>query len=435
MKIIGLQVENFKRLRAVSIKPDGSLIEIRGKNGQGKTSVLDAIWAALGGKAAAPVKPIRAGAEEARIRLDLGELVVVRTFRNGKDGDVTTTLSVTAADGARYGSPQAMLDKLVGSLSFDPLEFTRLAPKGQFDLLKQLVPGIDFDRLQRQHDGDMETRRDVNRRAKDARSAASQIVLPSAGPFEPVDESALVAQLEEAGQANTERERRQQNRDNVRRDATTKQADAQKLRDRATELRKQADEAQGQAEQTDGAAAELIAKLAAADPLPEPIDTTAIRTRIAEAKDANKIAEQAKAKAAHTERAVALEKEADEITARIDQRLTDKVAAIAAAKIPVDGLGFGEGEILLNGQPFSQGSDAEQLRASIAIAAAMNPELRVIRVRDGSLLDAESLERVAKFAAEHGLQVWAEIVDSKGETGIVIEDGAVRSSEPAHAAA
>ena len=36
MKIITLTAENIKKLVAVEIKPDGSLVQITGKNGQGK---------------------------------------------------------------------------------------------------------------------------------------------------------------------------------------------------------------------------------------------------------------------------------------------------------------------------------------------------------------------------------------------------------------
>ena len=49
MKIIALQAENLKRLVAVDIRPDGNLVQITGKNGAGKTSVLDAIWWCLAG--------------------------------------------------------------------------------------------------------------------------------------------------------------------------------------------------------------------------------------------------------------------------------------------------------------------------------------------------------------------------------------------------
>jgi hypothetical protein len=50
MKIIELHVENFKRLKAVTIRPgENNVVEISGRNAQGKSSAIDAIWAALQG--------------------------------------------------------------------------------------------------------------------------------------------------------------------------------------------------------------------------------------------------------------------------------------------------------------------------------------------------------------------------------------------------
>ena len=63
LKIVKLEAENFKRLRAVSITPEGNVIEITGRNEQGKTSILDLIWAVLGGSEAVKdtPQPIRQG--------------------------------------------------------------------------------------------------------------------------------------------------------------------------------------------------------------------------------------------------------------------------------------------------------------------------------------------------------------------------------------
>jgi DNA polymerase III epsilon subunit-like protein len=49
MKIVKLTAENVKRLRAVEITPDDTVQIVTGRNAQGKTSVLDAIWLALCG--------------------------------------------------------------------------------------------------------------------------------------------------------------------------------------------------------------------------------------------------------------------------------------------------------------------------------------------------------------------------------------------------
>lgn len=42
--IISLTVENIKKIKAVTIRPTGNVVEITGRNGQGKSTVLDAIW-------------------------------------------------------------------------------------------------------------------------------------------------------------------------------------------------------------------------------------------------------------------------------------------------------------------------------------------------------------------------------------------------------
>lgn len=49
LHILSLEAENVKRLRAVKIEPKGRMVPIGGRNGQGKTSILDAIWWALAG--------------------------------------------------------------------------------------------------------------------------------------------------------------------------------------------------------------------------------------------------------------------------------------------------------------------------------------------------------------------------------------------------
>jgi len=145
LRIVSLSAENVKRLRAVSIKPDGSIIEITGKNGAGKTSVLDSITMALGGKSAQPSKPIRKGCTRAEVVVDLGEIIVKRTWTS----DDKSYLSVESSDGSKFPSPQAILDKLVGELTFDPLAFSRMQARDQVATLKK-VAGLDFTDLYRQ---------------------------------------------------------------------------------------------------------------------------------------------------------------------------------------------------------------------------------------------------------------------------------------------
>ena len=97
MKIIKLQAENFKKIKAIEIKPTGNTVIISGANGQGKSSILDAIWAALAGRAAGKVntKPIRNGERTAKVSLTIDGMEVTRTWTEDK-----TYLKITKGDEA-----------------------------------------------------------------------------------------------------------------------------------------------------------------------------------------------------------------------------------------------------------------------------------------------------------------------------------------------
>ena len=434
LKIISLQAENLKRLTAVRIDPKGNLVEIRGRNAQGKSSVLDAIWWALAGAGNIQADPIRKGQERAVVTLNLGDLIVTRTFTKQDDGSFRTSITVENGDGARFPSPQRMLDDLLGSLTFDPLAFARMKPKEQFDALKGFVPGIDFANIEGLNRADFEKRTGVNRRAKELTAQAQAIAIPESLPAERIDEDAIIAEIGEVGNHNATIERRQEGREAAKKEAADFRSAAAGCRERAAELRRQADELDADAVTNDAEAASREEKLANAEPLPAPKDAAAIRARLDDAKRTNSLIDQAARRTQLQEQAKAAQAEAETLTANIAARDKAKLDAIAAAKLPIDGLGFGEDAITLNGLPFEQASDAERLRASCAIAMASNPKLRVIRVRDGSLLDEDGMRLLGEMADAHDCQVWVEVVDSSGRVGIVLEDGHVASTPESRAA-
>lgn len=428
MKILSLVAENVKKLVAVEIRPDGNLVQITGKNGQGKTSILDSIWWCLTGATHIQAVPIRKGATEARIRLDLGELVVTRTFRQKDGGDYTTSIEVKNADGAKFPSPQRMLDSLLDALAFDPLAFSRMEPKKQFDALRRFVPGVDFEKIDGLNAADFSARTEANRKAKEAKAAAAAIVVPEGTPEKPVDAAGLVGELEKAGQHNTAIEKVKADRESQEKSIAFKINAAKENRTQAEELRKRAEMLEGAAGALDREAAAMKKAIDNAKPVPAPIDTRPIRDKIDKASSINAAVLKVQERAAQLASAASHEEKARKLTEQIATRNTDKQKAIAAAKLPVEGLGFGEGIVTFNSVPFDQASDAEQLRASIAVAMAIDSKLRVIRVRDGSLLDEEGLQILADMANKHDMQVWIERVDSSGATGFVIEDGHLRGA-------
>ncbi len=420
MKIVQLEAENVKRLRAVTIRPDGNLVEITGRNGQGKSSVLDAIWWALSGTTHIQAVPIRKGENEALIRLDLGDIKVTRTFKKREDGSAGTNLIVESTDGARYPSPQRMLDSLLGALSFDPLAFTRMDGKAQLQAMRRFVPGVDFEAIEAANKVDFDKRTDVNRQAKQLRAQAAGIAVPLL-PADRIDDTKLVAELEQAGEHNAMIERRRANREAVAADVKRSEAEAAKVRADIEALNDRLREVERNA-------AQKREQLANAEALPDPINTTELREQIEVARRLNVGFDARDRREAIEREATEAEAKSAALTDAIAKRKEEMQAAVAKAEMPVPGLTFGADEILLGGVPFEQASSAEQLRTSVAIAMAANPKLRVIRVQDGSLLDEEAMRILAEMAAEADYQVWIEVVQSGRSAAIVIEDGSVRGA-------
>ena len=431
MKIIKLNAENIKKLIAVEITPTGDIVTIAGKNGAGKTSVLDAIWWALAGTSNVQAQPIRKGQNKARIRLDLGELIVERKFAINKEGETTTSISVENADGARFPSPQKMLDALLGELSFDPLAFSRMEPRKQFDELRRVSElDADIDKLDALNKGDYAKRTDINRDAKAKRAQSEGIIVPAGEPVPLVDESALIEELQKAGEHNTEIEQRKARRKAAQKQANIHKDAGKKMREDAAALREQADAKDKLASENLKAAADIEKKIDEAAELPKPVDVTALRQKIEQARASNKT--HTEHERARMERAAALkhagelEAQSKTLTEGMEAREKAKADAIARAKLPVAGIGFGEGVVTYNNIPFDQASSAEQLRVSMSIAMAANPKLRVIRITDGSLLDEDSMAAIADMAKAGDYQVWIETVGADGKTGILIEDGMVK---------
>ena len=70
----------------------------------------------------------------------------------------------------------------------------------------------------------------------------------------------------------------------------------------------------------------------------------------------------------------------------------------------------------------------------MTIAMSSNPELRVIRIKDGSLLDADGMAMLKAMASENDFQIWIERVADNDPMAVVIEDGSVANAIQAEAA-
>ena len=122
------------------------------------------------------------------------------------------------------------------------------------------------------------------------------------------------------------------------------------------------------------------------------------------------------------------EREAEALTDKIADLDEAKATALSAAKMPIDGLSVDGEQVIYRDLPFSQASGARKLQVSLAIAAALSPQLRDIWVTSGEKLDTDSLELVRAFAEENNLRVWLERVGEGDDDAIIISEGAVQDA-------
>ena len=117
------------------------------------------------------------------------------------------------------------------------------------------------------------------------------------------------------------------------------------------------------------------------------------------------------------------------LTDEIEHIDTEKERQLSEAKFPIKNLSFDEDGVLFNEIPWNQLSSSEQLKISTAMGFAMNPKLKVLLIRDGSLLDNNNLKLLAEMAEKEDAQIWIERVGEGKEVSVIIEDGNIKTEE------
>lgn len=427
LKIVKLEASNIKKLKAVTITPEGDVVIISGENDSGKTSTIDSIAYALGGKDLIADVPIRKGASKAKVVVDLGEFKVTRTF-SALGG---TQLQIEDKSGQIIGSPQTLLDKLCSKIAFDPLAFVKMESKKQLETLRKLV-GLDFTALDARRKSAYDERTIANRELASAKARAAECEVDPETPDEEVSISDLMKQLSETQTFNQSNNRKRQSLrdakdrvDKIEKEMLAKTEDIRKLEEQITAIKTDMAQLAGIREERKREVSMLT------DEINQLADksTEDIEKQINEAGTIN-----AKVRDKKTYKKLMAEVEAaqlrsDSLTTQIENLDEEKTRLLSEAKFPLPGLSFDDTGILLNDVPFTQGSQARQLQAAVAIGIAMNPTVRVILIRDASLLDKKSMEAVAKMAADNDCQFWLEVVDSDDPAAIIIENGEVKEGE------
>ncbi len=439
MKIVRLTAENFKRLVAVEITPKGNTVLITGRNGAGKSSILDAIVSALCGKKYQPDKPIRAGEDHAEVKVETENWIIKRTFTAAGGGQVT----VTNKDGMRGTSPQGLLDKIVGEIAFDPMLFIRMGETaaGERDQLATVMrlAKLDFSDIDAKIATAKTDRADVRRDKERYEFEAGRIDVAEDTPDEEVSVVELAEQLQEATAHNAEIINLRQEVKDIElgrvADATAIEEQDRIISDselRVAELQAVITEASQKKEKfTQRRQQKKVQMDEVSDSIQPEVDPTEINTQIAQSQQTNADVRLKKQKAELLTKAEAEAEKWRSLGADMKAFDKEKATRLSEATMPLEGLSVTEDGVVWFDKhvkawiPLSQVNDAGKLEIGMGIAMAQNPELRVILMK-GNDLDEDSLKVVSQMAKDRDFMVWIERIEGAG--GIVIEDGSVKAA-------
>lgn len=422
MKIINLQAENIQKLQAIDITPKDSVVTITGKNGAGKSSILDCITMALCGGKEIPKEPLRKGEEKGKIVIDLGDYQVTRSFSADN-----TYLKIEALDGEKIGSPQKFLDKIVGEVSFDPLEFMNHPAKEQrkrlLALLKIDVEGLD------QEEAELREQRTIVGRDRDRAEGAwkSSPFHPETTETEELSPEEILVKMRGMEEHNRKHAEDTAANEDIKTRAIELANQIKVWQDEVIALRKKI----ADGEETIAQAKETYKTVKARLAEQEVYDLTDISNQITVMASLNvkireNIAYQEKKKAFKD-----AQEDYDSYTKRIEEINKKRRDLLATTEMPIAELTFDEGGLLYKGIPLAQCSDGEKLMVSLSISMALNPTLKVLRVKDGSLLDDDNRAIISELVKDKGYQLWYETVGNSSTVGIYIEEGEIKTVDGA----
>lgn len=411
MKITRLHISNFLKLKDVDLNPSKTNV-IVGKNKQGKTSIIKAIQSAFEGK----IDPsaIRLGEDKAEIIIEMDALTIKRTVTSK-----TSSLDVSNAEGMKYPAPQKFLDGLIGTFSFNPIEFFNMKPADQKKYLLEAVRMTITPEELAVYTGEQLTGINYEAHALEVVAAAHKYYY---------DQRTVM---------NAEVSKKRKALDELKGQLPADFKPAEFSADRLTDLRKAVTDNEVTKSEKLGLLNRkqaLLDELASIDNklelMPEIIETDALEAEIAQLernRDLMHTHKQCETVANELSTAATEQVRLDTAVKKLSKEVPQML--ITKAELPVQGLSVDENGITINGVALDNLSGAEQLGFALAIVRELNKEFGIICIDGIESLDREAFEAFMKEAEADDYQYFVSRVDGdeadkKGY--ILVEDGEVK---------
>jgi hypothetical protein len=421
IKIETIAIDGYKGLRQFRLDPEGKSVEFSGKNGQGKSSVIEGLWVTLTGKDAPGVAINKEGVSASVVvGLTSGHTAKLRWTGAGKK------LIVEGPDGEPVKAPARFLETLIGQISCDPFDFARQRPGEQKAFLQALLK-LDFSDIEARKATALSEKRDLD--AEDVQISRNLEDLVDAHPTERVDVDELLLAQEHRNARIHATEKAKCTLEAVDLEIPARR---QSLESIETERARLLRELASLKERED---ASLVASGATQDRKEKGLQIVAdLETEVAGLIDPSEAIRNAgetnKASDAWDKRLKLTE---DQKTLAVAQGVnakklkdleSEREQRLFSAKFPVEGLSFSSDGVLFRGLPFDESNQctSDIIKVGVGIAIAQNPRTKIIRIGSGERLDSESRAKVLKTISAYGFQAFIEVVKDEELKALVIEE-------------
>jgi hypothetical protein len=445
VRVTAIRIQNVLGLRECEIRP-GSVTVIEGSNGVGKTSVLEAVRAGLGGGHDATL--LRNGAEYGEIVLELSNgNEIIKEITADK-----TTVKLMHPEFGEIKKARTAIDQLCDAFALNPVDFLLAKKEARLQLLLAAIPLKVNERdlagilpllsISPNMDGHAlpvlaaiqkdlyDSRTGVNRIVKEKQTTAKELkkALPAEASSDSPQERLRDAKAEQATfladidfkarkiNEDTDKEK-QRLRELAAKDVELLKAERdEKIEMIRREYQRNIDATQDDCMRTldrlDGSRS-TSHEMLAADTRSR---TTELAKAVADAEAAVDTYRRAQAAREHLQDLQTKAAEYERKSAELSEALNDLdgIRESLLEELPIKGLSIDNGEIVVDGIPFDRLNESRRVRLAVEVAMLRAKDLKLLCIDGAERLDSASLAALEQHAQASGIQlIMARVTDSE----------------------